>query len=347
MVETAAYRFQAIPELLELMLLKLPLQRILQCQRVCHTWKAAINTSIAIRRALWYEQPTSWDVEAVWGPFEADVSYFHPLVTYLGFRVVAPRTYKHAFTWGISSRRKRGAAPPSPPFEIDPDESREPHSHLYLRHPYSRICINMRKRVDDTPGSWCSMLAVWPPRRYISLILTWRQNLGGSTSYILVSKHEEGIRLGELFAAVAEAQEWQIVGGELRAGTLDHHLYLDPLESPGAVLKHWSISGEIEDHQRVFDMMDAEVDVNAVVWPAWNGRIGPAFSFKRVETGDEVWTPEGANALRMTKRDYHTDYHIPSLVDDAEYYRPLGRFGTYEHRLIEGWKARPTTNDPK
>ncbi|RMY68484.1 hypothetical protein D0864_11336 [Hortaea werneckii] len=58
----AAEQFFSTPELLELMLLELPMQDLLLAERVCLRFKATIDGSIKIRRALFFEpEPVAKD----------------------------------------------------------------------------------------------------------------------------------------------------------------------------------------------------------------------------------------------------------------------------------------------
>ncbi|KAK3630919.1 hypothetical protein LTR56_017192 [Elasticomyces elasticus] len=56
----------AVPELLENMLLQLPIRDLLFAQKVCTEWKDVIDTSPSIQRALFLKPGTPADVDPKW-----------------------------------------------------------------------------------------------------------------------------------------------------------------------------------------------------------------------------------------------------------------------------------------
>lgn len=65
---SAVDRFCSTPELLENMLLKLPMQDLLLAQRVCSRFQATIAGSIKIRRALFFEPEPVTEHERAFAP---------------------------------------------------------------------------------------------------------------------------------------------------------------------------------------------------------------------------------------------------------------------------------------
>ncbi|OTA24045.1 hypothetical protein BTJ68_13364 [Hortaea werneckii EXF-2000] len=72
---SAAEQFFSMPELLEIMLLKLPIQNLLLAQRVCSWFKATMDESVRIRRALFFVP------EPVAGERGAGTPRVNPLLT--------------------------------------------------------------------------------------------------------------------------------------------------------------------------------------------------------------------------------------------------------------------------
>lgn len=68
---------------------------------------------------------------------------------------------------------------------------------------YRYVGIDLLKRIDDTPGSWTTMLAVQPPTRWMGIDVP---NFGlhfDKYSYMVESAYVDGLRLGELVAVLA------------------------------------------------------------------------------------------------------------------------------------------------
>ncbi|KAI9696505.1 MAG: hypothetical protein M1820_008133 [Bogoriella megaspora] len=324
MAEDTFHRFQAIPELLELVLLLLPPARILVCQRVCRTWKVTINHSPAVRRALWY-QPSTAAHDAMIPenrtikdiiihpafPENRNVGkdgrpcLYNPLMPYLGF---------HEDSTIVDLKQTAGSRPPP---MLPSCRGRTPISPpdimLPERHPYGRLWIGLKRRyaydldnkqyqIDATPGSWMTMLAVQPPARFITLTMeTFWDPLGEEDgfNYIIGSSNREGLLLGELVDALCEIQ------GRLSRNVTKVFGYcrLDPsITCPAGCRGSESEEVRICRHCRA---MDGEADVRITYagssWP----RGTPILSLTRSSNRPEafLYSPEGGSALQLTKKD--------------------------------------------
>ena len=296
MAANAGHQFQKIPELLELVLLELPPQTVLQYQRVCHAWKSVINTSPRLLRALWYEPSAETCVDS-----ELD-SYprfsFNPLLTYLGLLTL--RTLSDSISktrdegknycaklWSQLNNRQHGYSPSNDCNGADSGPAEDV------------MVIGLSKRIDDTPGSWTTMLALQPPTRWITIYV-----LGPSAPrvYLVRSAHIDGLRLGELMAVLVECQERRALDNNIQASQNDPMCaYLLPGAHP---FSHNELT--IKKNERFFASLPGSADVKVTISTLTDWNQYPAFALRRNQgLGDNTFrTPVGSGLFKLTKQDY-------------------------------------------
>ena len=277
----AAHRVQAIPELLEMVLLKLPSQRVLQFQRVCRAWKNIINVSILLRQMLWYLPSTP--KEHGNNQNQQPRIVFNPLMTYLGFHTgtILSLEAKYWLKYLEDSRPKLYKKQGEPTPEVS----------------YETLWMANYEHIRIKPESWMTMLAVQPPTRQIAARMVTHQKL--DLSYFIETVHAEGLRLGEVADALTGCKEYDLDYDYVYNSCAS----LEPLvDADGERL------ARSEHYKEVLAGMDPEADVKVVtVDNYFQGRhrftVNPVVFLKREMqlTEDDLCTPAGASRFRLTR----------------------------------------------
>ncbi|KAI9667326.1 MAG: hypothetical protein M1821_000141 [Bathelium mastoideum] len=335
MEASAAHRLQAIPELLELLLLNLPPQRVLQYQSVCRTWKSLINTSPALLRALWYE-PSATKRDDIKSK-EFPCCSFNPLLTYHGFETSAglkrrQSTSKVRSQDILDELLSHVEEPPGAIPSARYDASIE-------QHPFRHLFLDLAKLIDDTPGSWTSMLALQPPTRWVAVVLSSSRDPGDTMYYLIESAHANGLRLGELIAVLAECQARQGSGVDARDNRYLNHALILPLAVPAMPLQ--KSESYIERNEELFGRIDEAADAKVVIISEWFWNQEPVFMLKQKKAPavNSLYCPVGSTQFRLTKRDYEPKGR-PRVPLKPIGHQPHSKHGIYRAQLINSSSVR-------
>jgi hypothetical protein len=266
MSSLAAEQVISVTELLENILSHLPIHHILLCQRICRTWYNLINTSPVLLRACWFTPDTVQfgtvdTIRSVDSSTSPDFQ-INPCVSHLGIQTKR----QHSFFSYAESRS---------PEDKDKNE---------------RGVIDLRKLIYEKPGSWTGMFVTQPPCRYMQVECYSNYTDDETMYYLIESPNEHALRLGDLLATLAEAQNRQTCGVDRWAGI--RHILLEfyptrEVEHPGMAYYDFLDN----DRREILDLLPAEMAVNVAVTQAWDSGTYPAFSLRRLNPAPQTDRP--------------------------------------------------------
>lgn len=88
--------------------------------------------------------------------------------------------------------------------------------------------LDLKKLVHETPGSWAGMLTFQPPTRYCEVGCFGNYSADENTWYWIEAQSDEGLRIGDIIAVLAEAQNRQSRGVNRWAGIRHYDLNFSP-----------------------------------------------------------------------------------------------------------------------
>jgi hypothetical protein len=150
--------------------------------------------------------------------------------------------------------------------------------------------------------------------------------------YWMEAKSEDGLRMGDIMAAIAEMQNRQSRGVDRVAGVEHADLTFLPTKAPTVE--------EDEDMCEMFNSLPDDVDVKVLVWQAWTAGEFPAFSLRRLDP------PVGEVPKPSQGRDWKYELIVHDMAWRGLHYvwnkglpnvhrqRPLYKDGTYEAKML-------------
>ncbi|KAF2501743.1 hypothetical protein BU16DRAFT_556216 [Lophium mytilinum] len=201
----ATNRTLGISELLELILLGLPLRDLYQAQRVCKGWKAAISSSFPIQHAMWLAPANPSSVPAKYEGTEAPAYHLWQLslVPDEAPSVIKYLDASHQNPLFQDRSLPANPLPSGPMWEVDTGSNEGDGDIIRV---VSRKKIRLHVPTTDSGASDANFKATWEHMQIASPPCKVVETASFHYEVPLVLRDETGVRLGQLVRAVASLE---------------------------------------------------------------------------------------------------------------------------------------------